>query len=255
MLKHLIVYPSYGLCNRFRALAAAMRVVEYYKAKLTIVFPRGDFRRLVQLPNEVEVLRKVPDLEGYTTFSINQKNKGLFDFSTVEYAYFQGGVPFDEVHLPGFEISCLPRYIKPSELIREKVKELKERLKLPGKYIGMHIRRGDHAICKKRVPDHLFVDEIRRIVDQHADVTIAIACEDIRLRDLIKRAFPDQIIIVTSKNEHWNQQINMQVALDDYAELLVMADAEYVIGTEHSSYSRMIIACNGNPASFLMGAG
>lgn len=249
-MKELIIQPTGGLGNRTRVIVAGLAIARKYDAKLTIIFKEGNLRDLIDLPEDIPVRKSLPqDFCDYVTYS-GKKH----DFSAALRILYRGCYRFldmeDNASLVAFDY---PEYIRPSAAVWECVKELERDLQLPDDFIGMHIRRGDHKRCKQLMPDIMVIFTIEKLIEENPAVNIVIACEDIPLREKLKSIYGRHISICTQKRTEWKARFYISAAIKDFAELLLLSRARYIIGTDYSSYSTMLIGFNGNPDSYQLG--
>lgn len=101
-------------------------------------------------------------------------------------------------------------------------------------WIGVHIRRTDHAAAIKESRTEDFIKYMKEISKLKDDVTFFLATDDILEENILKKEFGCQI--VTQKNKEWGRTTKggMKSGIID---CLCLSSCEYIIGSYTSVFS------------------
>jgi hypothetical protein len=115
--------------------------------------------------------------------------------------------------------------------------------------VGFHIRRTDNKVSIRNSPDHLFVAEAERVIDEGRQVFLA--TDNTVTEAMMIRRFGGRILVFPRRKvlaQRWPRpDFDLAALDDDLCDLLLLARTEYVIGSHYSSYSGLAIALNGSP--------
>ncbi|HTB79577.1 MAG TPA: hypothetical protein VK717_01690 [Opitutaceae bacterium] len=256
MLKHLIIVPEEGLCNRIRAIAAAKRVCSVTGARCTVIWPWGDYHALFKQEAAVDWLPEIPaGIEKYyykirhltrdsggnhknRRISIND-HEHLIVFSQFSFSSIENKERVGEIHLQ-------PWLPQPSDMIRKKVEAF------VGKYfdspVGLHIRGGDNEMAIRMTPIELYISEAYKSLNENNKIFLA--TDSRALEVMMKREFGDKIIIYPKSERYeirWpREEFIFEETVSDMVDLHLLAACDYVLGSAGSSYSRIAILYNGS---------
>ncbi len=225
-------------------------------ARCTVVWDWQDYGALFAADPAIEVVAQIPaDLA--VKYSIMQTSMTGKEHRCVPLDQAPGiiltsqhcfGATHDPKPLDEFDL--LPWLPQPSRPVREKVGMFRNQAFPPGVVVGLHMRRTDHVAAIALSPDWLFVRSAQEIIDRGKAIYLATdngATEAKMLSRFGRRT------IRLSKNwtpaQRWPRAFNLEETIADYADLLLLASCDYVLGSADSSYSMLAMALNGSPRS------
>jgi hypothetical protein len=262
MLKHLIVEPRGGLCNRLRAIASAKRLCTMHHIRGTILWTWGDYDELLQTDPTMEWIAKIPAKieKSYTRVRHllameggNYQNRRIWVtketgiiLSTL-YAFNA----FEEPRPIGV-CDLAPWLPMPSKLILNKVRHFKEAHF--NNTVGMHMRRTDCTQAFKETPDELYFKEAAKLIGSGQSIFLATDNRDVE--NMMRDKYGNKIIVYPKNPElvkRWpRKSFSFQETADDLIDLFLLASCRIVIGTPASSYSVLATMYNGSPKCRLL---
>jgi hypothetical protein len=220
------------------------------RARLSILWEWGDYRRLFNDPTEtIESLSG--DIEAnYSHVRHKLENELERDESRV--VPVVTAVVLTTWHVFGAEGERISReadvaswFPKPAEQIENRVVENMNRL--PDRIVGIHLRRTDNASAIEDSPDELYHAEMDSLVDQ--GWSFFIATDSLEAESAMRRRYSDSFIL--EKNpalmQRWPRRFSFQHTVDDLVDLFMLSRCQFVIGAHASSFSRIAIALNKDP--------
>jgi hypothetical protein len=180
MLRHLVIHPRGGLCNRLRAIASAKRLCSKTGARCTVVWDWGDYGALFDDGTEWLPYTDQMDwkqnliLPGYHHIRhLHPQEGGTLENRRVPVTTYPGIAVIswyvygaaEEPVLNGYERDVIAWFPKPHPAILEKVNAFR-RAHFPRQIAGMHVRRTDNQLAILRSPDKAYFKEADRLVGQ-----------------------------------------------------------------------------------------
>ncbi len=256
-LQHLVVEPCYGLCNRIRVIAAARRFAALYGVRCTLVWNWLDYESLFEADPTIEIVSRFPALPaGYLHLKpLLDDHSALHQRLPLDVA---SGIAITTCHSLGSPADLhyfgmrelLPWLPQPAAAIREKARLFRERMFPPGPIVGLHIRRTDSERAILDSPNWRFFHQARAIVDSGA--WLYLATDNRRTESQIRARFADRLLMYPKNpamRKRWPRTLDLAETIEDYADLLVLASCEYVLGSNKSSFSDLAMALNGSSRS------
>lgn len=102
------------------------------------------------------------------------------------------------------------------------------------KYIGVHIRRTDHARAIKESSTEEFIQQVRKMVNEQEDLKIFLATDDIREQNAMKNVFGDRL--VTQKGKRWGRDSSSKMK-SGIIDCLCLSRCMFVLGSSTSVFS------------------
>ena len=267
MLKHLVVYPRSGLCNRMRAIASAKRLCSRTGARCTIVWDWGDYHAFFDddtewVPNSaLSDLARDLHIPGYHHIRHLAPHAGgsrrswrvpvtthprvavtsAFVFCAAEERLLRRYTAYEEEDV-------MPWIPRPSHAVLERVEEFKRAFFRPPT-VGMHIRRTDNTGAMLRSPDRSYFRAGDRLVETGRQLFLA--TDNHETSQLVRRRYGEKVIHYP-KNSclEWRwprKSFSTEEVIHDMVDLWLLASCEFVIGSQGSSYSRVAILLNRSP--------
>jgi hypothetical protein len=257
-LEHLVIVPTEGLANRMRAIASAKRLCELSGARCTVVWNWQDYEALFAPDPAIEVVPRIPQDAVGTHRAMQTKTTR------------QGGTPENRrIPLDGppriimtsphafgatsdgkavDTCELVPWIPRPSQAVLERVRQFKSDAFPAGTIVGMHMRRTDNDVAILRSPDRLFIRQAKRLAD--AGTMIYLATDNRRTERKMLAHIGGSIVMYpknSSLARRWPRVFSLEETMEDYADLLLLASCDYVLGSMNSSYSRLAMALNASP--------
>ncbi len=254
-LEHLLVKPLYGLCNRIRVIAATRRFARLTGVPCAILWDWPDYEALFEPDPEVEILQFAPREKTYSWIEdpplgyapkaghlrIPLDGPARIAISTCHFF----GTMADSYYLDMPELRAfLPT---PSPRVRRKMQAFRARQFPPANITGFHIRRTDSPFSILESPDWKFFHHARAITGQGGQIYLA--TDNHRTEQQMLRRFPGNILIYpknAAMAKRWPRGPDIEETIDDYADLLLLASCDYVLGSSKSTYTSVAMALNGS---------
>jgi len=253
-LEHLVLVPRSGLANRMRAIAAAKRLCQRSGARCTVVWDWQDYQALFERDRAIEVISRIPPNIA-STYKVMQTSMTGIEHRCVPLDGPPGiiltsqhcfGATSDPKTLDEFDL--LPWIPQPSPAVRDKVSLFRDQAFPTGAIVGLHMRRTDHKAAAILSPDWLFIRLAEDFVNRGGAIYLA---TDNSGTDKMMMAHFRNRIVALPKNpalaERWPRLFDLDETIADYADLLLLASCDYVLGSADSSYSMLAMALNGSP--------
>src|SRR5579862_2103030 len=256
-LQHLVVEPYNGLCNRIRVIAAAKRLSALSGARCTLVWDWLDYESLFEPDPSIEIVSRFPDLPAG-----HLRLKPMLDRrATLHQRLSLDGPaciaittchPFGSTADPHYLAihELLPWLPQPAAAIKEKARLFRERMFPAGQIVGLHMRRTDSERPILDSPNWRFFHQARAIVDSGA--RLYLATDNRRTESQMIARFADRLLTYPKNpvmRKRWPRPLNLAETIEDYADLLVLASCDYVLGSKESSFSDLAMALNGSSRS------
>lgn len=142
---------------------------------------------------------------------------------------------------------------KPAAAIREKAAAFRARHMPADGIVGFHMRRTDSERPFIDSPDWRFLRQAKEIIG--AGGRIFLACDNHATERRLLRRFGDRVLVYPKNPaiaRRWPREPDAAEIGEDYADLLLLAGCDYVLGSHKSSYSSLAMALNGSPRSSLI---
>jgi hypothetical protein len=256
-LQHLIVEPYNGLCNRIRVIAAAKRFAALNGVRCTLVWNWLPYENLFEPDPTIEIVSQFPTLPaGHLRLQLALDRRAALHQRlpldgpaciAITTCHSLGSAA--DLHYLGMH-ELLPWLPQPAAGIREKARQFRERMFPAGRTVGLHIRRTDSDRPILDSPNWRFFHQARAIVDSGA--RIYLATDNRRTESQMIARFADRLLIYPKNpamRKRWPRAANLTETIEDYADLLVLASCEHVLGSKESSFSDLAIALNGSSRS------
>lgn len=99
--------------------------------------------------------------------------------------------------------------------------------------MGVHIRRTDNALSIAQSPTRLFIERMKKEIEQNSDTTFYLASDSEEDKRSIVNRFGNRVFTSVHKADR-NSLEGMQEAL---IELYLLSRTRHVLGSVHSSFS------------------
>jgi hypothetical protein len=255
-MKSLVVYPKNGLANRLRALASASILAERTGRNLFVNWVPSDvcnvewgelfLNRLESRPLPLSSFRVGVDLYDDTVIPMSWYQdtprlavRGEADLVAVHTCRnFQ---PEGMTHEAYEEAKSLfYRNLRPIDTVQKTNCDIQKRYFDGHDVIGVHIRRKDHLHFLKKdhrlvCPTKLFVKAMENILHANPETKFFLATDDEEEEKLIRRLFPDAVIVYEKGGAGRNTTKGMQDALVDW---LLLSKTSRLIASYASSFSQ-----------------
>lgn len=261
----IVVEPCAGLGNRFIALASAYHAAKQLNKELVVIWKEetvlgAPMNTLIKLPEGVtcieiseygfkrdlfgqvkgnRIKKKYRTLAGkfYECDEIMKlyDEKGMegvaLEFGRFPVVYVKATNPFWDIldmdHAFDF---ILPR--KNIESKKKKVLEAAEGKRL----VSVHIRRTDHIEAIKNSPLGLFVDRMKKELEQNQPTYFYVATDDKKTEEELREEFGERILTFSGKTLDRDSRQGIE---DAYVEMLCLAAGDKILGSFNSTFSLM----------------
>ncbi len=241
-----------------RAIASAKRLCQMADARCSVVWDWQDYEALFEPDPAIDVIAELSEglARNYSAMRTLLNDEG--GSPELRRIPLDGptGVVLDSCHCFGAtsdvkpidKAGLLPWLARPSRAVREKVVAFRGAAFPPGPIVGLHMRRTDNRAAVAISPDRLFVRAARSIRREGGAVFLATdnPQTEAKLRLRIAEgiiAYPKDAAI----RQRGPRSFDLAQTVTDYADLLLLAACDYVVGSWGSSYSSLAIALNGSP--------
>jgi hypothetical protein len=255
-VKTLVVFPKNGLANRLRVLASASILAECTGRSLFVnwIPSKGcnvEWRELFL--NQVES-RPLP----LSSFHVGID---LYDDTVIPKSWYKDtprvavrdesylvavhtGRNFQPVEMTteAYEEakSLFYRKLRPIDTVQKTISDIQRRYFEGHDVVGVHIRRKDHLHFLKKdhrlvCPTRLFVEAMENILHANPETKFFLATDDQEEEKLIRRLFPDAVIVYEKGGSGRNTTKGMQDALVDW---LLLSKTSRIIASYASSFSQ-----------------
>lgn len=258
----LYIEPCAGLGNRFIAMACAYYAAREINQPLTVVWKKesvlaASSEVLFRLPNDIRIVEisqlglrenAFGQLKGDVVLASIRKKCGLIlSCDDVAALYTKGGFEniknllskFPNIYIkatnPFYDLSKIPTplsFITPAPTVNERVIKTMG----SGKYIGVHVRRTDHAESIQNSPLELFVEKMKECLDKNPDAKFYVATDDNSVLAELEKTFPEKI---TTLKDRYLARDHEQGIIDAYIEMLCLSRCEKILGSYNSTFSSM----------------
>lgn len=113
---------------------------------------------------------------------------------------------------------------------------------------GLHIRRGDHALCIDRSPLALFEAKMQELVAADPATRFYLATDDAAVKERLRAAFPERVRTYESATLRRDTKEGMQDAVVD---LYALSRTQRIFGSFSSSYSEVAARLGDIPLDIL----
>lgn len=247
----LTIEPTGGLCNRMRALDAAIALSKDLGQSLEVKWVRNKglnarfsdlFQPITELPVQVVETKtsaitrskwyKKREAAKYDIMIDHDECKRLskagFDFT--ELGKYQR--PFISGFLPFYENPDRFSAFVPVEsieaLISEETKRFSERV------VGVHVRRSDHEDAIRQSPLEAFIDAMEKEIESDPATRFYLASDDSGVKQEMKARFGERLMT----NEQQASRSDLQGICGAVVELFALSRTHKLIGSFRSSFSR-----------------
>ena len=263
MTQHITVVAQGGLCNRLRVVLSALRFSEETSCSVSVEWAKiaecyADFNELFEPLNNIRfsiaplrwwnhpverrnlhlpALIRLP-LYGKQIKNYHpQRHPALADLCA----------RYKRIYLStGYALMPYPQEmaqrLQPTAELRQRIKYITQQFAT--KMVGVHIRRTDNAVSINESPIECFVQAMRQELDKDSDTAFYVATDDIAVRNLLIKEFPQRI--------HFQQIENcvrstVDGIKDAVVDLYCLAQTDKIIGSYWSSFSDAAAEIGGIP--------
>ena len=136
--------------------------------------------------------------------------------------------------------SLFYRNLRPVDTVQKTISDIRKRYFDGHDVIGVHIRRKDHLNFLKKdhrlvCPTKLFVEAMENILHANPETKFFLATDDEEEEKLIRRLFPDAVIVYEKGGSGRNTTKGMQDALVDW---VLLSKTSRIIASYASSFSQ-----------------
>ncbi len=263
-LKHLVIHPKGGLCNRLRAIASSKRLCQKARATCTVIWEWGDPRALFDEPDldwRPALTDEIRDTYHTITHRLFRDGGAIENrrvpLTTHErilvHSLFVFGAE-EEPALLRAELALVPWIPKVSPEIRERVATFAQE-RFGGTVVGLHLRRTDHTVAIDASPDELYFREADPLV--HQGCRLFIASDNMETVNVMRARYGSAVIHYEKDPllpTRWpRKEFSLEDTRDDLIDLHLLAACDFVIGSRFSSFSAIAIALNGSPRCKALG--
>ena len=253
-LEHLLVEPINGLCNRIRVLASAKRFSLRTNVPCTILWDWPDYAAIFAPDPLMEIAPHAAVPQHYLRMMAAPANQGMRHLripldgpSRIAITTCHSFGTMADTHYFGMKelLAWLPQ---PSARVKEAAQSFRAAKFPPAAIVGMHIRRTDNDVSILESPSWKFFHQARALAA--SGVIIYLATDNRRTEKQMQRQLGSSVLIY-SKNptiaERWPREADLEEIIADYADLLLLASCDFVLGSSDSTFSSLAMALNGSP--------
>lgn len=266
--------PHSGLANRIRVIISALAFSEKFGQGLTLVWRKDaalncEFEDLFEPSKKFSVkkyglyykaLNNLQSRALFRDYIYRFWGKGftLLDKNFQEYVWSTGGNVIDYTKIPTgtkqfFIATCnefyfdiaYNKYLRPQAMVQEKIHNTISQFN--DKTIGLHIRRSDHIEAIQRSPLQLFINAVKKEIDDDSEANFYLATDDPVVERTIIQLYPERIYCQPKEFSRITKE-GMQAALVD---LYCLANTRKIYGSYFSSFSHFASRINGVPLEIL----
>lgn len=261
----IVVEPCAGLGNRFIALASAYHAAKQLNRELVVIWKEetvlgAPMNTLIKLPEEVTCIEISEygfkrDLFGQVKGNrIKKKYRTLagkfYECDEIMKLYDEKGMEGVALEFGRFPVVYVKAtnsfwdiletdhafdFILPRKNIESKKKKVLEAAE--GKrLVSVHIRRTDHVEAIKNSPLGLFVDRMKKELEQNQATYFYVATDDKETEEELREEFGERIITFSGKTLDRDSRQGIE---DAYVEMLCLAAGDKILGSFNSTFSLM----------------
>lgn len=253
-LEHLLIEPYNGLCNRIRVLASAKRFHQKTGVPCTILWDWPDYAAIFEPDPEIEILPRAQVPENYRRIVTARNHPAerhlripLDDAPRIAIVTCHSFGTMADTHYFGME-ELLPWLPQPSARVKDAVQSFRAAKLPPSSIVGMHIRRTDSDNSILESPRWMFFHHARAIAASGGHIYLA--TDNRRTEQLMRRHLTDRLLIYPKNPamaQRWPREADLEETIADYADLLLLASCDFVLGSTDSTFSSLAMALNGSP--------
>ena len=124
---------------------------------------------------------------------------------------------------------------------KEEITNIQNQIKLPSKYIGIHIRRGDNIASMENSRIEGFIEKINNELSTNPKALFYLATDSYDVKSLLKIVFGSDKIIMMNNSISRDSTNGIKEAL---AEMIILSKAQKIIGTACSSFDEVAALLN-----------
>ena len=252
-LEHLLVEPINGLCNRIRVLASARRFSRQTGIPCTILWDWPDYAAIFEPDRLIEIVPHAPVPPHYLRMKAAPGNQGTRHLRipldgpsriAITTCHSFGTMADTHYFSMGELLAWLPQ---PSARVKEAAQAFRAAKFPPANIVGMHIRRTDNDISILESPSWRFLHQARALAASGGHVYLA--TDNRKTEQRMQRQLGSRILLYPKNPaiaERWPREAEREEIIADYADLLLLASCDYVLGSADSSFSSLAMALNGS---------
>ena len=256
------IKPEGGLCNRLRALGSALALSRHINTKLHLIWQLDSvincpFEQLFKTPQNVTVsdsrysysdifiIRKIQKLASRLRLSYKY-DKVLSSEKVAKHrtnnSYFEELTEYQSVYISSYSIFypyiSVLNEIKPVPQIQEIINSYTQQFN--EFTVGIHIRRTDNEMSIAHSPTDEFVRLMEVEMQQDPNVRFFLATDSVEVESQLSHEFPGKII---THKKNLDRKIS-KAAQDALVDLMCLSGTKKIIGSYHSSFSRIAAQIN-----------
>lgn len=273
----IIIEPCAGLGNRLLGLGSAYHWAKENNEELTIFWKTEEaigarYQDIFSIPQEIKVIEakdfgyKVHPLSQlrYNVIKSHFKKKAdyFLDVGEVMDLYKEGGkdaftdiiknnsLKYFRVFSDFYPIEDIENplgFIKPTDTVMKRVHDTMKNADC-NDVVGIHIRRSDNQVCINNSPLELFINQMKREIEENEKTKFYLASDDQPTIDELIGLFGDRVLIMKDKNF---SRVETAGIIDAFAEMLCLSNSKKIIGSFYSSYSRVASIISGVPLEIM----
>ena len=266
-MNNIRIIPTGGLCNRMRVIASGGFLAQAYgmPAQIIWIIDNGLKAKCEDLfmpfPADIATVKTntnwLYNISGTKDYLLrwpllHLRHQTIFNFDFLDF----GGNIFDHINDSSNKdlllISCFPMCQDyPFDKLFIPQKDIQERIdSIVGQFtsntIGIHIRRTDNIDSIRHSPLELFIEKMKKEIEQDPHVCFYLASDDKTVKEKLQLLFPNHII-TSSGNTLRNNLEGMKFAV---TELFCLSKTNKIIGSHYSSYSHVAAQLGNIPIEY-----
>ncbi len=255
--RRITVVPRAGLCNRLWVVACAVKYsLAHPEADVEIYWEKhkecnAHFDELFEpipmfLPKSVNRLERfrlrvgrkenlfIPTLIQKCTFDKVLRfrwwmDRNAFDdvIKNKENIYVEAYETFNSFYVD----ADLGTYFIPNNIIQRRIDSIVSQFE--GKTVGIHVRRTDNKTAISMNPLSRYIAVMNKEIEKNPEVRFYLASDSVEVKEELSRLFGERIITT----DLFLSRSSLQGMEDAVVDLFSLAHTDYIIGSNHSSYS------------------
>lgn len=236
----IIVVPGGGLCNRMRALASALTLAEEYHKPCLVLWQLSDdcrcgfyrlFRRIRAVPVTVINYRSRYTVAVFARLSsVRYINAEITDAEKIRSDLSENKTVFISTYNRFYDVQHF-KMLVPVKSLQRKAEQMISG-KETGQFVGLHIRRTDHAGAIEYSPSELFAERMKEFPPQQRFFLATDSPEEERY--FLER-FGDRILYNHDKVLRRDCSRGIR---DGMVDLLCLNKCGIILGSYYSSFSQ-----------------
>ena len=168
------------------------------------------------------------DCDGSTIKCRNNKEALVDAVKLAKHPIISSGLVFYE-HQDGL----YSKLFVPNDFVQSQIDEITKRF--DENTVGVHIRRTDNKQSIMHSPLELFVEKMKRLIDENQNTTFYVASDDAETKRKLQSIFGDRIFVADVKVDRNDRNAIIQAVAEMYA----LSKTRMIIGSYYSSFSEI----------------